>query len=52
MKKYKSLTKIINLKYKLRHGMKNLNYVMYQIMCPIFKIILTISLKDTEKRLQ
>ena len=33
------------LKYQLRHGIKNLNYLMDHILCPIFKIILNISLK-------
>ena len=34
--------KIINLKYQLQHGMKNLNYLMDQILCQIFEIILNI----------
>ena len=41
----KSHTKIINLKYHLRHGMKSLNYLMDHILCQIFKITLNISLK-------
>ena len=41
----KSHTKIIKLKYQLRHGMKSLNYLMDHILYQIFKIILNISLK-------
>ena len=37
------IIKIINLRYQLRHGMKNLNYLMDHILCQIFKIILNIS---------
>ena len=32
-KNIKSHTKIINLKYHLRHGMKSLNYLMDHVMC-------------------
>ena len=39
----KSHTKIINLKYQLRHGMKSLNYLMDHILYQIFKINLNIS---------
>ena len=42
-KDLKSHTKIINLKYKLRHGMKNLNYLVDHILYQIFKITLNIS---------
>ena len=44
-KNIKSYTKIINLKYQLRHGMKSLNYLMDQILYQIFKITLNISQK-------
>ena len=44
-KKSKSHTKITNLKYQLRHGMKSLNYLMDHIMCQMFKSNLSISLK-------
>ena len=43
----KSHTKIINLKYQPRHGMKSLNYLMDHILYQIFRIILNISLKKT-----
>ena len=43
----KSHTKIINLKYQLNHGMKNLNDLMDHILYQIFKIILNISFKKT-----
>ena len=46
-KKIKSHTKIINLKYQPRHGMKSLNYLMDHILYQIFRIILNISLKKT-----
>ena len=39
----KSHTKIINLKYQLRHGLKSLNYLMDHILYQIFKIALNIS---------
>ena len=42
-KKIKRHTKIINLKYKLQHGMKNLTYLMDHIPYQMFKIILNIS---------
>ena len=38
-------SKMINLKYQLQHGMKNLNYLMDHIMYQIFKIILNIFLE-------
>ena len=38
-------------KYQLRHGMKNLNYLIDHILSPIFKIILNISLRNMEKRM-
>ena len=42
---YKNIknTKIINLKHQLPHGMKNLDYLMNQIINQIFKTILNIS---------
>ena len=46
-KNKKSHTKIINLKFQLRHGMKSFNYRMYHILCQIFKINLNIYLKKT-----
>ena len=39
----KSHTKIINLKYQLKHGMKSLNYLVDHILHQIFKITLNIS---------
>ena len=42
----KSRTKIIHLKYQLRHGMKSLNYLMGDILYQIFKNILIISSKN------
>ena len=46
MEKYKkNHTEIINLKYRLRHGMKSLNYVMDHILYQIYNITLNISLK-------
>ena len=48
---YKCHTKIIKLKYQLRHGMNNLNYLMDHILYLIFKIILNISLENMEKKL-
>ena len=38
----KSHTKIINLKYQVRHGIKSLNYPMGHILYQIFKITLNI----------
>ena len=35
--------KVLNLKYQLQHGIKNLNYLMDYILYQIFKIILNIS---------
>ena len=46
----KSHTKIINSKYELRHGMKNLNYLMDHILYQIFKITLNKSLKKTWRK--
>ena len=42
-KNVKKSYKITNLKYQLRHRMKNLNYLMDHILYQIFKIILNIS---------
>ena len=39
---YKINTKIINLKYYLRHGMKSLNYLMDHVLYQIFKITINI----------
>ena len=39
-KTWKSHTKIINLKYQLRNGMKSLNYLIYHGLYHIFKITL------------
>ena len=36
---------MINLRYELQHGMKNLIYPMDRILYQIFKIIFNISLK-------
>ena len=44
----KSYTKIINLKYQLRHGMMSLNYLMDHILHEVFKFILNIYLKNHE----
>ena len=50
MEKYKkSHTKVINLKYHLQHGIKNLNHQMDRILYQIFKIILNISLKKHKR---
>ena len=38
----KSHIKIINLKYHLRHGLKNLNYLIDHILYQALKIILVI----------
>ena len=40
VKKLKSQTKILNLRYQFRHRMKSLNYLMDHILHQIFKIIL------------
>ena len=37
-----------NLKYQLQHGMINLNYQVDHILCQIFKIILSIFLKNNK----
>ena len=42
----KSHTKIINLKYQLRHRLKGLNDLMDHILYQIFEITLNISLKN------
>ena len=39
-------TKIINLKYQLRRGMKSLIYLMGHILCQLFEVILIILLKS------
>ena len=39
----KNHTKIINLKYQLENGMKNLNYMMDHVLYQICSIILNIS---------
>ena len=50
MEKYrKSHTIIINVKYQIQHGMKNLDYLMDHILYQKFKIILNISSKKHEK---
>ena len=48
-KKNHSHIRIINLKYQLHHGIKNLNYLMYHILYQIFKIFLSISRKSGKK---
>ena len=49
MEKYKkSHTKLMNLKYQLQHGIKNLNYLMDHILYQIFRIILNIFKKKHE----
>ena len=45
---YKSHTKIINLKYQLRQGMKNLNYLMGHILYQIFKTYFEYIIKKHE----
>ena len=45
----KSHTKIVNLKYQLRRGTKNSNYLMNHVLYQIFKTILNISLKSMNK---
>ena len=47
----KSHTKIMNLKYQLRYGTQNLNYLMDHILYLIFKVILNIPKEIMEKRL-
>ena len=47
----KSHTKIINLKYQLRHQMKSFNYLMDHILYQIFKTILSISSKNRRRLL-
>ena len=44
-------TKIINLNYQFRLGMKNLNYLMAHILYQIFKFTLNISLKTVTDNL-
>ena len=47
MKKCKKRhTKTISLKYLLQYGMEKLNYSMDHILCLIFKITLSTSLKS------
>ena len=51
MEKYKKvMQKLKNLKYELKHGLKNSNYLMDHILHQIFKIILNIYLKRMGKR--
>ena len=45
----KSHTKTMNLKYQLPRGMMNLNHLTGHILYQIFRIILTISLKNMKK---
>ena len=45
-------TKVINLKYQLQHGMKNLSNLMDHILYQIFKIILNMVLKQTRDSYQ
>ena len=47
----KSHVRTINWKFQLQHGMKNLNHLMDHTLHQMFKIILNIYLKNTEKRL-
>ena len=42
---------MINLKYKLKHRRKNLNYLMDHILYQIFKTILSISSKNMRQLL-
>ena len=44
-KNIKSHTKIMNLKFQLRHGVKSLSYLMDHAMYQIFKIIFEYVLK-------
>ena len=48
-RKIKAHTRIINLKYMLQHGVMNLNDQMDHIQYQIFKIILSIFLKNIVK---
>ena len=48
---YKSRIKIINLKYQLPCGTKDLNYLADHILSQIFKIILSISSKASKRNL-
>ena len=41
--------RIINLKYQLQYGRKNLYYLMDHIPYPIFKIVVNIFLKSMRK---
>ena len=50
-KMQKSHTKIINLKYQLRHEIKSLNYLINHSLYQISKIIFNISYKNMKKRL-
>ena len=50
-KNIKKLYKIMNLKYKPRHEMKNLNYLVDHNLYQIFKIILNTSLKKMRQLL-
>ena len=43
--------KIINLKYQPQHGIKNFNYLMDHILCPIFNTILSILSKNMKQSL-
>ena len=45
-----SYKKKVNLKYQLQHGIINLNYQMDHILFLIFKIILSISSRNMEKK--
>ena len=49
IKRLCNYTITINLKYPHQHGMINLNYHMYLVLCEIFKIISSIFLKNMEK---
>ena len=51
MEKQKAHIGITNLKYQLQHGVMNLNYQMDHIQYQIFKIILSIFLKNIVKML-
>ena len=46
---FSNITRIINLKYLLQHGVMNLNYQMDHIQYQIFKINLSIFLKNIVK---
>ena len=45
----KNHIKIINSKYQLQHGMKNLNYLMDYILYKIFKVVLNV-FKNIQKK--